>query len=131
MASSHSIVRIQVGKQETQHHLAQMGRRVGSFVNTVRSIWVSKHRELFVVLDELVDQFFHGLVMTVVIASAVVCYSAQAFFIGAYRSLRFKSIGMDVPVALAIGLAYLSSCYATVTATGEVYFDAEKVSVRF
>jgi Cu2+-exporting ATPase len=58
------------------------------------------------------------------VATPVVLYSAQPFFIGAWRSLRALYLTMDVPIAAAIGLAYLASAWATVTATGEVYFDA-------
>ena len=31
---------------------------------------------------------------------------------------------MDLPVALAIGLAWLASAWATITGTGQVYFDS-------
>jgi len=58
------------------------------------------------------------------IATPVVLYSAQTFFIGAWRDLKRKQLGMDVPIALAIGGAYLASCWATLTNTGQVYFDS-------
>ena len=38
---------------------------------------------------------------------------------------------MDVPVALAIGLAYSVSAWATIRATGEVYFDAVSMLTFF
>ncbi|SFU43759.1 heavy metal translocating P-type ATPase [Pseudoduganella namucuonensis] len=53
-----------------------------------------------------------------------VCYSAQPFFRGAWASLRARAPGMDVPVALGIGAAFIASCAATWTASGEVYFDS-------
>ena len=31
---------------------------------------------------------------------------------------------MDVPVSLAIGSAYIASVWATLTNTGEIYFDS-------
>ncbi len=54
----------------------------------------------------------------------VILYSAQPFFAGALRDLRARSLGMDVPVALGMGAAFIASTWATVTGKGEVYFDS-------
>ncbi len=61
---------------------------------------------------------------SLVVAGIVVAYSARPFFAGALRDLRLGAPGMDVPVALAIGIAFAASAWATVTSSGEVYFDA-------
>jgi len=58
------------------------------------------------------------------IATPVVFYSARSFFSSAWRDLKAHQLGMDVPVSLAIGMAYAASCWATVTRSGEVYFDS-------
>jgi Cu2+-exporting ATPase len=62
--------------------------------------------------------------MGFIVATPVVLFSARPFFRAAWRELRLGSPGMDVPVSLAIGGAYLVSVYATWTGTGEVYFDS-------
>ena len=54
----------------------------------------------------------------------VVGYAAAPFFKGAWRDLRLRSLGMDVPVALGITVAFGASVAATLTGTGEVYFDS-------
>ncbi len=54
----------------------------------------------------------------------VVLYSAQPFFQGAKRDLQRRQLGMDVPVALAIGGAFLASAWATMQGLEEVYFDS-------
>jgi P-type Cu2+ transporter len=54
----------------------------------------------------------------------VVLYSAQPFFAGAWRDLRARSPGMDVPVAIAIAAAFAASVQATVTGRGEVWYDS-------
>ncbi len=59
-----------------------------------------------------------------IVATAVVLVSARPFFEGALRDLRLRRLGMDVPVALAIGLAFVASLVATLRGTGEVYFDS-------
>ncbi|HGG60522.1 MAG TPA: cadmium-translocating P-type ATPase, partial [Gammaproteobacteria bacterium] len=61
---------------------------------------------------------------SLVVATPVVFYAAQPFFRSAWRDLRFRQLGMDVPVSLAIGGAYLASAWATVRGVGEVYFDS-------
>ena len=45
----------------------------------------------------------------------VVFYSAYPFFSGAWRDLRSGRVGMDVPVALAVAIAFTASVYATIT----------------
>lgn len=61
-----------------------------------------------------------GLVLTL----PVIGYSAAPFFRGAWRDLRLRTLGMDVPVALGLGVAFIASAFATVLGRGEVYFDS-------
>ncbi|WP_168015940.1 heavy metal translocating P-type ATPase [Halomonas salinarum] len=65
---------------------------------------------------------FHWL--SFALATPVVLFSAAPFFRGALRDLRTRTLGMDVPVSLAIGGAYLASGYAVIAGYGEVYFDS-------
>lgn len=73
-------------------------------------------------IDELYRDYLRWI--SALMATPVVFYSAQPFFRGAWRGIRHRSPGMDVPVAIAIGFAYLASLRATLTGTGEVYFDS-------
>lgn len=61
---------------------------------------------------------------SLVLTLPVVLYSAAPFFRNAWRDLRLKRVGMDVPVALGIGAAFVASLWATLTGAGEVYFDS-------
>jgi Cu2+-exporting ATPase len=54
----------------------------------------------------------------------VVVYSAKSFFTSAWRDLKRRQLGMDVPVSIAIGSAFLASAWATVTDSGDIYFDS-------
>lgn len=54
----------------------------------------------------------------------VVLYSAKSFFTSAWRDLRRRQLGMDVPVSLAIGGAFLASAWATASGHGDIYFDS-------
>jgi Cu2+-exporting ATPase len=69
--------------------------------------------------------------LSLLVATPVVFFSAKPFFQNAVRSLQQKHLIMDVPVALAIGLAYLASVFATVTGTGEVYFESVSMFTFF
>ena len=51
-------------------------------------------------------------------------YSAAPFFRGAWRDIARARLGMDVPVALGIGAAFLASAWATFTGSGAVYYDS-------
>ena len=61
----------------------------------------------------------------------VVMYSAAPFFRGAWRDLRHRRAGMDVPVTLGIGAAFAASVWATATTSGAVYFDSVTMFVFF
>jgi Cu2+-exporting ATPase len=61
---------------------------------------------------------------SLILTAPVVFYSAQPFFRGAWRDLRLRMLGMDVPVALGVAVAFGASVWATLKGTGEVYFDS-------
>ncbi|MDP2025968.1 heavy metal translocating P-type ATPase [Sulfuriferula sp.] len=61
---------------------------------------------------------------SLVLTIPVVLYSAWPFFIGAWRDLKRRTLGMDVPVALGVGTAFVASVYATFFGQGEVYYDS-------
>ncbi|MDP4546580.1 MAG: heavy metal translocating P-type ATPase [Marinobacter sp.] len=58
------------------------------------------------------------------VATPVVFYSARPFFRNARRDLASRHLTMDVPVAIAIGLAYAASAWVTVFGGQEVYFES-------
>ncbi len=58
------------------------------------------------------------------LASPILFYSAQPFFRGAWQDLKLRRAGMDVPVALGMGIAYLASAWHVIRGEGEVYFDS-------
>jgi Cu2+-exporting ATPase len=73
-----------------------------------------------------IDLRYQGLLrwVSLLVASFVVFYSARPFFVSAWRHLKLGALVMDLPVALAIGLAWVASVWATLTSTGQVYFDS-------
>ena len=61
----------------------------------------------------------------------VVFYSSAPFFKHAWRDMMLRRVGMDVPVALGVGAAFVASVWATFAQTGEVYFDSVTMFVFF
>ena len=65
----------------------------------------------------------------------VMVFSAGPFFSGAWRGLRARRIGMDVPVALGVAVTFIASSGATFDPDGlfghEVYFDSLTMFVSF
>lgn len=69
--------------------------------------------------------------LSMLVAAPVVFFSALPFFQAAWRSIKMRHLVMDVPVALAIGLAYIASVWATISGTGEVYFESVSMFTLF
>jgi Cu2+-exporting ATPase len=61
---------------------------------------------------------------SLVLTLPVMLWSAVPFFRGSWRELRARRVGMDVPVAIGIAVAFAASAWATVAGRGEVYFDS-------
>ena len=72
--------------------------------------------------DAVYRNFFYWISLGLTLP--VVIYSAAPFFKRAWRDVKLLKPGMDVPVALGIGIAFSASCWATVTGRGDVYFDS-------
>ncbi|MCS6190572.1 heavy metal translocating P-type ATPase [Shewanella baltica] len=83
----------------------------------------------FTDLDVQYRDYFRWVSM--LFATPVVLYSAQPFYFSAIRTLLSGKLNMDVSVSIAIGGAYVASCFATVNGTGEVYFESVSMFTFF
>ena len=68
-------------------------------------------------------------IASLVLTLPVALWSAMPFYAGAWRDLRARRAGMDVPVSLGIIIAFVASLWATWSASGEVYFDSVSMFV--
>lgn len=70
-----------------------------------------------------------------ILSLPVMAFSAGPFFTGAWRSLRDRRIGMDVPVAIGLAITFVASTGATFEPGGvfghEVYFDSLTMFASF
>ena len=73
-----------------------------------------------------IQEQYQGLLrsFSLLLSGFIVYYSAGTFFRTAWRHLKQGALVMDLPVALAIGLAWTASAYATLSGSGQVYFDS-------
>lgn len=62
--------------------------------------------------------------VSLLVTTPVVFYSARPFFSAALRDLKTRHLTMDVPVSLAISIAYGASVYITIFGGEDVYFDS-------
>lgn len=80
-------------------------------------------------IDAVMSDFLRGV--SLVVTAPVLFYSGWPIITGALRDLRARSIGMDVPIALGLVLAYAASAWNTATHQGQVYFDSVTMFVFF
>jgi Cu2+-exporting ATPase len=80
-------------------------------------------------IEGRIEQFLR--LISLLVCLPIVFYSARPFYTGAYRGIRARSPGMDLPVAIAITAAFAASVYATLANTGDIYFDSVAMFVLF
>jgi Cu2+-exporting ATPase len=73
-------------------------------------------------IDESFKQSFRWI--SLVLTIPILLFASSVFFKSAYRDIINKRVGMDVPIALGIGIAFTASAMHTINASGEVYFDS-------
>ena len=64
-------------------------------------------------------------------SALLLAYPGREFFAGAWRDLRSRRAGMDVPIAIGLLAAWVGGAAATVAGRGPVYFDAIAMLVFF
>jgi Cu2+-exporting ATPase len=115
---------------EQERHLAMRRLFVaGLGMMQVSSFAVALYAGAFQGMDPVIQEFLRYI--SLLVATPIVLYSGAPFFAGAWRNIRGRSMGMDVPVALAIGAAWAASVWNTFAGTGEVYFDSATMFVFF
>lgn len=62
--------------------------------------------------------------VSLLLTTPVLFYAGWPFLDSAVRALRLRTVNMDVPVALALSLAYGASVFNTLLQQGAVYFDS-------
>ncbi len=66
--------------------------------------------------------FFRWLMLA--LSVPVVVYSANDYFISAFKGMKHRYMNIDVPIALGISVLFLRSAYDVITQSGPGYFDS-------
>lgn len=75
------------------------------------------------------EQLFRWI--SLVVSIPVMGFSAIPFYSGAWNALRHRRVNMDVPVSIALILAWTSSIWHVIQGAGEVYFDSVSMFAFF
>ncbi|QYJ80456.1 heavy metal translocating P-type ATPase [Shewanella acanthi] len=118
----------QLAKHNSRKFLLRLGL-AGFATMQVMMFALALYTGYFTDLDVQYRDYFRWVSM--IFATPVVLYSAQPFYFSAIRTLLSGKLNMDVSVSIAIGGAYVASCFATVKGTGEVYFESVSMFTFF
>ncbi|MCA0937267.1 cadmium-translocating P-type ATPase [Vibrio alginolyticus] len=114
-------------KQEASYHrmmkqyLYRLGI-AGLATMQVMMLAVALYLEVFGDLEPEFKSYFRWV--SLIFATPVLLYSALPFYLNAWRSIKGRTLGMDVPVSIALVFAYVASLVATITEQGEVFFES-------
>ena len=70
-------------------------------------------------------------IVSLLVSTPVMFYAGWPFLENAWRALRRRAVVMDVPVAIALVLAYGASVWNTYRGSGQVYFDSVTMFIFF
>lgn len=107
--------------QSMKQYLYRLGV-AGLATMQVMMLAVALYLEAFGDLDSEFKNYFRWV--SLLFATPVLLYSAFPFYVNAWRSIKGRTLGMDVPVSIALLFAYVASLFATVTEKGEVFFES-------
>lgn len=68
---------------------------------------------------------------TLIVTAVMLFYSGADFFVGAWRDLQQRKLGMDVPIVLGLVAAWAGSLWGTIVQDEAVYFDSIGMFIFF
>ena len=80
-------------------------------------------------IEETYRRFFHWI--SLLLTLPVLLFSGHVLFAGAWRDIKNRHPGMDIPISLGLSIAFIGSIHATLTGTGHVYYDSIVMFIFF
>jgi len=108
-------------ERERKQHIKRLGL-AGVLGMQIMILAVAMYSGEWWGMDEIFKQSFRWISLAITIP--ILLFSSQVFFRAALRNIRNLRVGMDVPVSLGIGIAFIASVVNTVQGSGAVYFDS-------
>lgn len=110
----------QLYNKEVKAYLLRMGV-AGIASMQVMMVAIALYEDLFPNTDAGLVSYFRWISLWLCVP--VMGYSALPFYRNAWRGLKNRTLNMDLPVSMAMIFAFVASVYATVTHTGDVYYE--------
>lgn len=108
-------------QSENRTYLRRLGL-AGLMTMQVMMLAIGLYFGLFGYIEKQTEQYFHWV--SLILTTPVVFYSGAGFYQSAINALKNRTVNMDVSVSLAILGTFVSSGWATVTDTGQIYFES-------
>lgn len=80
-------------------------------------------------IEPSIKQLFHKISLALTVPILLFC--ATPFWQSAWRNIKHRQLGMDVPISLGLIVSFLGSVYSIWKEQGEVYFDSISMFVTF
>ena len=120
-----------LAKAEQRRLLFRLGVALLSMMQVMMYAWPTYASNGELTLEQAKLMGWAGWFLTL----PVIFYSAAPIFSAAWHSVRMvwltRTVGMDVPVAIALVLAFIAGTYNLVMGVGETYFDSITMFVAF
>ena len=101
----------------------------GIFGMQIMVIAVALYASAWTSIEIAYEELFRRLSLLFVLP--IMFYCAAPIFRGALQDLKQRSATMDVPIALGLMVAFIASLFATLSGTGEIYYDSIAMFVFF
>ena len=76
-------------------------------------------------IEDMNDKFRNFTsILSLCISVPVLLYSANAYFISAYKAIKYKSLNLDVPITIGIIALYAQSVFTILNGDGPGYMDS-------
>ncbi len=76
-------------------------------------------------IEDMNDKFRNFTsILSLCISIPVLLYSANAYFISAYKAIRYKNLNLDIPITIGIIALYAQSVYTIINGDGPGYMDS-------
>ncbi len=95
---------------------------LGTGATNMMGTWTGEGMPLWIVI---------GRWTSLLITLAIMIFSGQDFFVGAWRDIKSGRFGMDVPIVLGLSIALVGSVVTTITHHGETYYDSIVMFIFF
>ncbi len=110
------------GKKKQSRHLTYQVAVAGFAFGNIMLMSLPEYFQLNEFWLDQYKPFFRAIML--LFAIPVVTYSAQDYYISAYKGLKHKVLNIDVPIALGVSVLFIRSTFDVVFNLGQGYFDS-------